>query len=99
MKYKIYKIYTEDDERVYINGSKQDLSRVLHTHKKESESKKAGIRLGKRSKLYEAMREIGKENFKIELIEIVEVETREELIAKVNDKIRKNNSIKSGYNI
>jgi hypothetical protein len=98
MKYKIYKIYTEEEKGVYINGSKQNLSSVLHAHKKTSENDKEGIKKGKKSKLYEAMREKGKDKFKIELIENVDVETREELMLKVNENIRKNNSIKEGYN-
>jgi len=98
MKYKIYFIYTDLDEKKYIGATKQNLSNTLCIHKRESKNMKEGVVHGKNEKLYEAMREKGEEKFKIELLEQVEVESREELTVKINKKVREYETIRQGYN-
>jgi predicted GIY-YIG superfamily endonuclease len=67
MKAYIYKIINEKTDDIYI-GSTNNLKNRFKSHK-------SNARLNKNGKLYDCMREYGVENFHIEIIEELDVET------------------------
>ena len=81
----VYKISNTDNDKLYIGSTKNDLTKRLCQHK-------CCCKIGK-SKLYQAMREIGTEKFNIELlVECDELRKREQMF------IEAFQTIETGYN-
>ncbi len=85
----IYKITNIINNKIYIGQTTSNIKKRWGQHKASSRNKK--------SKLYNAMRKYGVENFKIE--EIVKAESIEELNELEEKIINENNSVQNGYNI
>ena len=71
---KIYSIRNSIDDDVYIGSTTQPLSKRFFWHKQGMKCKKSY-----NYKLYQKMRELGEENFYIELIELCPCNSKEEL--------------------
>ncbi len=97
MMYKIYRIYLNRDEsKAYIGVTRQSQLRYcLSDHKRKS---KLSVEYKKCKRLYEGMIEEGIENYKIELIEKVEIKDKDELNLKLNNYIREKETKDKGYN-
>jgi hypothetical protein len=90
---KIYIIKNYVNDLVYIGSTKQTLEKRFNKHKAEINTKK-----GQTIKLYQAMRELGKQNFYIEEIKKYPCETKQQLIAREGHFIRLFDSFNNGYN-
>lgn len=90
---KVYVIRNVVNDKVYVGSTTQILSKRFHKHKHQINCQRH-----KNYPLYVAMREIGVENFYIELIENFPCNSKEELHAREGHYIREFNSYKEGYN-
>ena len=81
---KIYSIRNWVDDDIYVGSTTQTLSKRMQTHRGNVYSEKCW-----NYRLYQKMREIGKEHFYIELIEKYECNDIEELRKKEGEWIRK----------
>ncbi|PSN56876.1 hypothetical protein C0J52_00657 [Blattella germanica] len=95
---RIYRIVNDVDDKVYVGSSKRQLKERMDQHKRASrQTKYAHI------PLYMHMNTIGIEHFKIELIEVMTVNNRQELLDKEAIEIRKIDKSKSlnvrGYGV
>ena len=81
---KIYCIRNWVDDEVYVGSTIQALSKRMEKHRASMNCEKRG-----KCFLYQKMREIGVENFYIELIEYHKCNTKEELFKKEGEWIRK----------
>ena len=101
MEYKIYKIINIITNKLYIGKTTQSLLKRLADHIQEAKRwancKSSGKKFGYNSKLYSSMNKHGYENFKIELIELVE--TKAEMNRKEKYWINALNTRTNGYNI
>jgi hypothetical protein len=89
----IYKIINTLNDFVYIGCTTQPLRKRFMDHKNNlSQSRLLKM------KLYNAMNELGKDNFKIVLIEKIQYNNRNELRVKEQEYIDKYNSYTNGYN-
>ena len=79
---KIYKILNSIDDEVYVGSTVESLSRRMAKHR-------AKCNINPHYKIYEHMAKHGKEHFYIELIALYPCETKEELVAKEGEWIRK----------
>ena len=79
---KIYKIWNDVDDELYVGSTTQPLSKRMNVHR-------AYARGGKNQRIYKHMRGCGIDNFKIELIEYYPCETKEELLKREGHWIRK----------
>ena len=82
---KIYLIRNSFDDDIYVGSTTQSLSQRMEKHRSDAKS------LGRKSniKLYQKMKELGLENFYIELLEKCPCNDIEELRAKEGEWIRK----------
>ena len=80
---KIYKITNTTDDKIYIGSTINTLNTRFNGHKSSSRENK------RFSNLYNHIRLIGVENFKIELIENYKCETQSQLIERENYYIHK----------
>ena len=82
---KIYCIRNSVDDDIYVGSTTQALSKRMDIHRSHArtESKKSNY------KLYQKMKEVGIEQFYIELIEKYECNSKEELFKKEGEWIRK----------
>ena len=85
---KIYQILNNINDEVYVGSTTQPLCKRLYTHKSNSKG-----RVECKAPLYELMREIGKDIFYIELIELYPCNNREELRAREGYYIRERGSL------
>lgn len=90
---KIYIIRNTVNEYCYIGSTTRTIEDRFYKHKRRINEKKSF-----NSKLYTAMRHIGKEHFFIELIENIICDTRLELFAREGYWIRYFDSFMNGYN-
>lgn len=90
---KIYVIRNHSNNKVYVGSTTQTLSKRFSNHKRNHKSKKAY-----EYPFYKAMREIGIENFYIELVEDYPCENIEQLNAREGYYIRQYDSFHNGYN-
>ena len=82
-KAKIYKIYNDIDDEIYIGSTCSSLAKRMAKHRYS-----AKVDLGKTNRLYKKMNELGKEHFFIVLIdEFHECENKEQLHKKEREKI------------
>ena len=82
-KAKIYKIYNDIDDEIYIGSTCSSLAKRMAKHRYS-----AKVDLGKTNRLYKKMNELGKEHFFIVLIdEFCECENKEQLHKKEREKI------------
>ena len=79
---KIYKIVNDIEELIYIGSTTQKLCLRMGGHRTRAKNNQSN------TKLYEHMRNLGIECFKIELIELYPCETVEQLIAREGEYIR-----------
>ena len=81
---KIYQLLNKVNDEVYVGSTIQPLSKRMNEHRStcNKSDKKVNV------KLYQLMREIGQENFYIELIESYPCNSKEELKAKEGYYIR-----------
>ncbi len=70
---KIYKLINNVNNRIYIGSTIQSLSKRLHNHKLSAVKNKY-------QKVYMILNKVGWKNIKIRLIEVANVETKEELL-------------------
>jgi group I intron endonuclease len=91
MKGTVYKITNTVNNYVYFGSTKQKLSRRMATHR-------ASFKSGKSNKLYDEMRKIGLEHFKIVWIEDIEYENIYELRRREDDYIKQHKSSLNTYN-
>lgn len=87
---KIYVIQNTENENLYIGSTTQSLAKRFSAHRLD-----ADVFIGK---LYNAMTEIGKDKFYIELLEDYPCERREQLAAREGQLIREYDTYKNGYN-
>lgn len=87
---RFFAIRNHTNEKVYIGSTTQRLSKRWKDHKNME---------NKNSELYQAMDEIGIEQFYIELIEDHPCENREQLCAREGHYIRQFDSVNNGYNM
>lgn len=87
---KIYVIRNHINDNLYVGSTTQTLSKRLSYHKSDSQNKKY--------KLYQAIDELGFENFYIELIENYPCDTKEQLTAREGYFIRLFGTFVNGYN-
>ena len=87
----IYKITNTIDNMIYIGSTTIDINERYIRHLQDS--------LFKPSKLYQHMRSLGKDNFKIELIEKCPCSTEKELTARESHFIRETQSHIFGLNV
>ena len=87
---KIYVIRNYINDKVYIGSTTQSLSKRFSLHKSDLHKRKY--------KIYNIMNELKFENFYIELVELFECKTREELTAREGHFIRLYDSVNNGYN-
>ncbi len=91
---KVYKIVNDVNDMVYVGSTVNELTKRFSTHKCTSKTEN--------SKFYTAMREIGKEHFRIILIELspctckAELEAREYELTNALDKAKLYNSAFDG---
>jgi hypothetical protein len=90
---KIYKISNIVNDLVYIGSTTQSLSRRMSYHRSSINVKSKST-----SRLYTEMREIGCDNFFIELLENFPCDTKEELHAREMYYIRDYDSLNNGLN-
>ena len=82
---KVYQVLNNVNDDIYIGSTYQALSKRLYEHKSDSNEGKG--------ELYKLMRDIGKEPFYIELIELYPCNNREELRAREGYYIRERGSL------
>jgi len=87
---RIYQILNHINDDIYVGSTTQSLSKRFSWHKGDSTKEKK-----QNYKLYRAMKEIGSENFYIELIENYPCNTKEELIAREQYYIRERGTLNS----
>ena len=80
---KIYQILNSVNDEVYVGSTTQPLCKRLYKHKRNSIE-----RVECKSPLYELMRDIGNDNFYIELIELYPCNSKEELNSREGQYIR-----------
>ena len=85
---KIYCIRNYIDDDIYIGSTTQPLSKRMAWHRQSYQSMEK-----KNRKLYSKMNELGLEQFYIELYETYPCDSKEELLKKEGETIRKLNSI------
>lgn len=90
---KIYVIRNHINDKVYVGSTTQALSKRFSKHKGDHKSKKTY-----EYPIYKAMREIGVENFYIELVENYPCKNIDQLNAREGYHIRQYDSFKNGYN-
>ena len=88
---KVYKIWNDCNDMVYVGSTTQPLSKRWFEHKKF-------CNFQPNRKIYKAMNELGIEKFHIELIKLFPCTCREELSAEEGRTIRNLDSINHGYN-
>ena len=84
----IYQILNNVNDDVYVGSTTQPLCKRLYKHKSNSEKL-----VECKAPLYELMREIGKDIFYVELIELYPCNNREELRAREGYYIRERGSL------
>jgi hypothetical protein len=89
----VYKITNDLNEMVYIGTTTRPLCKRISDHRYNA------IRRGNTSKLYEYMREIGVERFKIVCVREYKDISKERLKSKEEKYIRRYDSIKNGLNM
>ena len=89
----IYQIINMKNEMKYIGSTFQRLSKRFHQHRRASKNKKD------HKKLNIAFREYGVEHFRIELLDTVSVQSKQELNRIEGEWIRKENTYENGYNM
>lgn len=94
---KIYKIWNEENDKVYIGSTTQPLYKRFSKHK---EFATEGSQTKGHYRLYKAMKEIGKDLFHIELVEAFPCNNKDELTAREGVFIRQFDSFnkEKGYN-
>jgi hypothetical protein len=88
----IYIIKNKINESIYIGSTKKSLYNRWNEHK-------SAYKTGKMSKLYNEMRNLGIENFYIEILEQKKYNNIDDLRKRENELIISYNSIANGYNI
>ena len=88
---RIYKIWNDVNDSIYVGSTTQRLSSRMRGHRHSCKN-------NPNMKLYQAFNELGIHNFHIELIEKYPCLDRESLLAREGYYIRKFNSHKIGYN-
>ena len=78
---KIYQILNNVNDDIYVGSTCQALSNILYEHRSRCKTSHNG-------KLYPVMREIGRDNFYIELIETYTCNNKDELKAREGYYIR-----------
>lgn len=86
----IYKIINQVNQKIYV-GQSNDIKRRWSEHKRCYKTKN--------TKLYQAMREFGIENFSFEIIEIFEEYNQNKLNERENFWIKNYNALEDGYNM
>lgn len=89
MKYYVYKITNNINDKVYIGQTTENLKHRFSRHK--------GYQLNQGDKIHRAMKKYGTENFNISLVE--EVDSQEKLNKREYFWINELNTINKGYNI
>ncbi len=87
---KIYKLVNNTNDMIYIGSTINSLRRRFSYHKYMAKTSNI--------KLYKAMREIGIDKFRMELLEECSFEYKEDLLMREKDWIMRLDSIKKGYN-
>jgi len=72
----VYKIENDVDDRIYV-GSTRNLKRRFRTHKSQCNNKAA---VNYHCKLYQCMRELGKDHFTVHILETVEYFVSDEIL-------------------
>ena len=85
---KIYIIRNTQNELTYIGSTCQTLAQRMAQHRKDMKNPKT-----QNYKLYQAMNELGKDAFYIELLEDCPCQKRDELLKKEGEKIREYQSV------
>ena len=88
---KIYKLWCDCNDMVYVGSTTQSLSKRFYEHKQN-------CILHPKIKLYDAMIQLGIEHFDIQLIEMFPCNSKEELHSREGFYIKSLNSIANGYN-
>lgn len=91
MQGKIYKITNDINALVYVGSTTRTLARRMNNHR--TTARKEG-----KSALWRAMRELGIDHFKIELVEEFECNTKEELRIREQYWIGQLDTLQNGYN-
>ena len=81
---KIYQLLNKVNDEVYVGSTIQPLSKRMNEHRSTCNNSYKKVNV----KLYQSMREIGQDNFYIELIETYPCNSKEELKAKEGYYIR-----------
>jgi len=89
---KIYKILNDINDEVYVGSTTQSLSKRMAKHRGEINTQK---QLRGKNKLYEKMRELGKDHFYIELVEECPCDNIEQLHAREGQLIRELGTLNS----
>ena len=87
---KIYKIYNTVNQKIYIGSTTREISERMNQHRTRFNLKYMP--------LYRAMREIGRDNFFIELIEELKCDERKQLYEREGYWIKHYESTINGYN-
>jgi hypothetical protein len=85
---RIYQIVNDVDDEVYVGSTCDKLANRLHGHRSHINSKRF-----ENIRLYQHMRNIGVEHFRVELIEYYPCETKDELHAREGQFIRERGTL------
>lgn len=89
----IYKIVNDVDDKIYIGSTTSSLSARMYRHRSDAKNCKMN-----KLKLYNHMREIGIEHFKIELVEEIKNCVRNQLRILEDKYIKLLDTVKNGLN-